>query len=377
MNFSIAEKKQEDKNEEKNDTESNYLNKLQIESNTDKTSDIAEKLFKIYKIFNRMEDIEVGTTPNEIVDEQRNYSLLHYNPVVSQPAKIPILIVYALINRSYILDLQQDKSWIRNLVNQGYDVYLIDWKPPSSSYKYLSFDDYVNYFIDDCVDYVRKEKFVDRITLHGYCMGATMSAMYCSLHQNKVKNLVTLAPVINTEKDTTVISNFAKNLDIRNLLNFTGNFPSELLSTCFMALKPFKQGINKYFNLFENIDNEKFVKNFLRIEKWLNDIPAIAGETFRQWVEDVYQKNLLYKNQMKIGNKLIDLRKINIPIVNIVGEEDHLVSPECSIALNEIVSSDERKLLTFPTGHVGLIASGYSQNTVLPTLGRWLRFRSK
>ncbi len=144
-----------------------------------------------------------------------------------------------------------------------------------------------------------------------------------------------------------------------------------------MALKPFKQGINKYFNLFENIDNEKFVKNFLRIEKWLNDIPAIAGETFRQWVEDVYQKNLLYKNQMKIGNKLIDLRKINIPIVNIVGEEDHLVSPECSIALNEIVSSDERKLLTFPTGHVGLIASGYSQNTVLPTLGRWLRFRSK
>lgn len=339
--------------------------------------DVTRKLEKTRIVLHSAGAIEVGATPNEIVHESRLYRLLHYRPMVSKTAKTPILFVYALINRSYILDLQPDKSWIRNLLSQGLDIYLIDWKTPAQVDKYVSFDDYVNNYIDDCVEFVRRKNSVNRITLHGYCMGATMSVIYSTLHEDKIRNLATIAPVIDSDQDTTVLGNFSKHIEVDRMFNSIGNLPAEQLYALYSTLKPFKQGVNKYFNLVENIDNEEFVQNFLRIEKWLYDTPPIAGETFRQWIIDIYQKNLLVANEMKIGNEIIDLSKIKIPLLNIVAEEDHLVSPQCSAPLNGAVSSHDKRLMRFHTGHVGLIASSYSQNNVLPKVGQWIKARSQ
>jgi polyhydroxyalkanoate synthase len=335
------------------------------------------KLEKARSILYTASNVGVGETPNEVLVETRAYRLLHYQQMVTKTAKTPILVVYALINRSYVLDLQPDKSWIRSLLSQGFDVYLIDWKAPTVADKYVSFDDYVNCYIDDCVEAVLKKTKVDKLTLHGYCMGGTMSTMYTALHQEKVRNLAVIAPVIDTENDSTVIANLAKNMDVGKMLQVTGNLPSEQMYALYSTLKPFKQGVNKYFNLVQNIDNEQFVGNFLRLEKWLYDTPPIAGETFRQWISDIYQKNLLVKNELKLRDKLIDLSTIKVPLLNIVADEDHLVSPQCSAPLNDVVSSADKRLMRFQTGHVGLIASLYSQNNVLPKIGQWLKARSQ
>jgi polyhydroxyalkanoate synthase subunit PhaC len=335
------------------------------------------KLEKARSILYTASSVGVGETPNEVLVETRAYRLLHYRQMVTKTTKTPILVVYALINRSYVLDLQPDKSWIRSLLSQGFDVYLIDWKPPTVGDKYVSFDDYVNCYIDDCVEALLKKTRVDKLTLHGYCMGGTMSTMYTALHQEKVRNLAVIAPVIDTEKDSTVIANLAKNMDVGKMLQVSGNLPSEQMYALYSMLKPFKQGVNKYFNLVQNIDNEQFVGNFLRLEKWLYDTPPIAGETFRQWISDIYQKNLLVKNELKLNNKLIDLSTIKVPLLNIVADEDHLVSPQCSAPLNDVVSSPDKRLMRFQTGHVGLIASLYSQNNVLPKIGQWLKARSQ
>jgi polyhydroxyalkanoate synthase len=351
--------------------------KLALQEALEILKENSRKVRKTRDLLHTAGNIDVGTLSHEILEETRLYKLLHYRPLVSRTAKTPILVVYALMNKSYILDLQPDKSWLRSLLSQGFNVYLIDWKTPTSIDKYVSFDDYVNYYVDDCVDLVTKENSVERLTLHGYCLGSTMAAMYTSLHQEKVRNLVTIAPIIDTENDKTVLANFARYLDVKTITDILGNFPREYLYGCFSMLKPFKQGANKYLNLVENIDNAKFVQNFLRMEKWLYDTPSIAGETFRQWIEDIYQKNLLVKNEMWIGENLVDLSKISVPLLNIVAEEDHLVSPQCSVALNDSVSSMDKRLMHFHTGHVGLIASSYSQNNVLPKVGQWLRVRSQ
>ncbi len=348
------------------------------ETNTsEEMKEMYRKLEKTRAVLNSAGSIEVGKTPYEVLDETRTYRLLHYQQMVSKTAKTPILVVYALINKSYVLDLQPDKSWVRSLLSQGFDVYLIDWKTPTAADKYVSFDDYVNSHIDDCVNIVLKKTKEDKLTLHGYCMGASMSIMYTTLHQEKVRNLAVIAPVVDTEKDTTVIGSLAKNMDVDKMLSVLGNLPPEQLYSCYAALKPFKQGVNKYFNLVQNIDNDQFVGNFLRIEKWLYDTPPIAGETFRQWIGDIYQKNLLVKNELKLGDEIIDLSRITVPLLNIVADEDHLVSPQCSAPLNDMVSSVDRRLMRFHTGHVGLIASLYSQNNVLPKVGQWLTARSQ
>jgi polyhydroxyalkanoate synthase len=286
-----------------------------------------QKMERARVILHNAGDVPVGQTPNEILKETRAYRLLHYQQMVNKTALTPVLVVYSLINRSYVLDLQPDKSWVKSLLIQGFDVYLLDWKSPTSADKYVSFDDYVNCYLDDCIDIVLKKKQVDKLTLHGYCMGASMSAMYTSLHQEKVRNLAVIAPVVDTEKDTTVIGNLARKMDVEKMLDTIGNLPPEQLYACYSALKPFKQGVNKYYNLIQNIDNEQFVGNFLRIEKWLYDTPPIAGETFKEWVSDIYQKNLLVKNEFKLADELVDLSKITVPLLNLVADEDHLVSP--------------------------------------------------
>jgi polyhydroxyalkanoate synthase len=367
------------KSDQKDGRENTIQEKQQavVEKMVTEFEESSRRLEKMKSLLYTAGNVEVGNTPYEVVKETRTYRLAHYYPLASKLSKTPILLVYALINKSYILDLQPDKSWVRNLLRQGFDLYLIDWKPPTNVDKFTSFDDFINCYIDDCVEIVRKENSVDKITLHGYCMGATMSVIYATLYQEKVRNLATIAPVIDTANDTTVIGNFCKHIDIDKMFNSVGNLPPEQLYACYSTLKPFKQGVNKYFNLAENIDNDQFVQNFLRIEKWLYDTPPIAGETIKQWIKDIYQNNRLVRNEMKIGNDIIDLSEIKIPVLNIVAEEDHLVSSECSVPLNDVISSTDKRLMRFHTGHVGLIASTYSQNNVLPKVGQWLRSRSQ
>jgi polyhydroxyalkanoate synthase len=329
--------------------------------------------FKEIKILlSNIENIKTGLTEFEVVKETNLYRLLHYKPTREQTYKYPLLIVYALINKSYIFDLQQNKSWVSNLLDQGINVYLLDWKSPSKSDKYTSLDDYVNLFIYDCIELIKDLENTDQISLQGYCMGATMCLMYTSFYQKNIKNLITIAPVVDSEKDTTVIKNMAQHMDIDKVLSYHDNFPYELLYSLYASLKPFKQGVNKYLTLFNNLEDESFVQNFLRIEKWLYDTPPIAGETFRQWIKDIYQKNLFAKNKMIVGENKINLSKITVPLLNLVADADHLVSPNCSISLNDLVSSKDKSLMNFPTGHVGLIASGYSQKNVIPKVGKWI-----
>jgi polyhydroxyalkanoate synthase len=331
------------------------------------------KVTEMKKLLSNIEKIETGQTEYEVIKETGLFRLLHYKSNKERVYKYPLIIVYALINKSYILDLQPNKSWIKNILDQGINVYLVDWKSPGKFDKFTTIDDYVNLFIYECVELVKSIENIDKVSLQGYCMGATMSLIYTSLYQKNVKNLITVAPVVDTEKDKTVIKNMAQNMDIDKILSHYENFPYELLYNLYASLKPFKQGVNKYLSLFDNLKDENFVQNFLRVEKWLYDTPPIAGETFRQWIKDIYQKNLFSKNKLVVGENRINLSNIKVPLLNVVADQDHLVSPECSISLNNLVSSTDTNLMRFSTGHVGLIASGYSQNVVLPKLGNWIK----
>ncbi len=321
-------------------------------------------------------EINLEVTPHDVVYTEDRIRLLHYKPRTTKQSKTPLVITYALINRYHILDIHPQKSWVRNLLEQGIDVYMIDWGTPTNMDKYLDFDDYVNGYLDHCVEFVKDEASVEQVSLQGYCTGGTLATAYTSLHPEKIKNFVATAPVIDGWRDTTVVSNLVKHIDVDKMVDQIGNMPPEFMYYCFSILKPFEQGIDKYVKFFRNIDNENYVDNFLRIEKWLGDTPPIPGELFRQWIKDIYQDNLLIQNKMYVGGKHISLKKIKMPMFTQVAVGDHLVSPECSMPLHYAVGSEDKTLKVYPTGHVGMIASSLSQKKVLPELGQWLNERS-
>lgn len=323
------------------------------------------------------DEISMEMTPYDVVYSEGKMRLLHFNSDVQKQVKTPLLITYALINRYHILDIHPQKSWVRNMLEQGLDVYLIDWGTPTKMDRYLGFDDYVNYYMDDCIDFILNESSVDNVSLQGYCTGGTLATVYTALHPKKIRNLVLTAPVIDGSKDSTVVANLAKHIDVDMMADVVGNVPPEFMYYVFSILKPFEQGLEKYNQFFKNIHNKEYVENFIRVEKWLSDTPPIPGELYREWVKNVYQDNFLIKNQMNVAGRQVDLKNISMPVFTQVAVGDHLVSPECSMPIHYAVSTDDKTLRIYATGHVGMIASSFSQKKVLPELGLWIKERSE
>ena len=322
------------------------------------------------------DEVTIETTEHDIAYEEDKVRLLHYKSRAQKPHRTPLVISYALINRFHILDIHPKRSWVRNLLEQGFDVYMVDWGTPTNMDKYLDFDDYVNGYLDNCIEFVKQDSGTEKVSLQGYCTGGTLATTYAALHPENVRNLIATAPVIDGWKDTTVVSNIAKHVDVDKMVSVIGNMPPEFMYYCFSVLKPFEQGIEKYVNFFKNIEDENFVDSFMRIEKWLADTPPIPGELFRQWIRDIYQKNLLVQDKMYVGKSLVSLKRIKMPIFTQIAVGDHLVSPECSMPLHYAVGSEDKVLRIYPTGHVGMIASSLSQKKILPELGQWLMERS-
>lgn len=346
-----------------------------------------KKLISGFEIFSKMPEISVGTTPREIVYTEDKMKLLHFLPTVKKTHEVPILMVYALVNRYYILDLQPDKSVIRKLLDDGFDVYIIDWGYPTGLDRYLTLNDYVNGYLGNAVDVVRKRSGLDKITLLGVCQGGTFSVMYSTLHPEKVKNLITLVSPFNFDTKKGLLHVWAKSLDVDKIVDYYGIVPGDFLNSGFLLTDPFRLMIDKYVGMFDRIDcepgdqeclirNEEIVKNFLRMEKWIFDSPDQAGETFRQFMKDCYQKNLLIQNKLELDGKKINLKNITMPLLNIMAEYDHLVPNEATIPLNDAVSSKEKEMIIFPTGHIGIFVGSKSQKEVCPSISKWLIPRS-
>ncbi len=323
------------------------------------------------------EKIDTGVTPKHAVYCEDKLVLYRYQgPEGVTPQPIPLLIVYALVNRPYMTDIQEDRSTIQGLLATGQDVYLIDWGYPDQADRSLTLDDYINGYLDRCVDYIREAHGVDRVNILGICQGGAFSLMYTSLHQDKVQNLVTMVTPVDFKTPDNLLSTWVQDVDIDLAVDTMGNIPGELLNWTFLSLKPFSLTGQKYINMVDMLDDPDKVKNFLRMEKWIFDSPDQAGETFRQFIKDFYQHNGFINGGVLLGDDLVDLKHITCPVLNIFALQDHLVPPDASKALKGLTSSSDYTELAFPGGHIGIYVSGKAQKEVTPTIGKWLNERS-
>lgn len=323
-------------------------------------------------------DVQIGTTPHDVVFTENKLRLLHYRPVVKNPTRVPLIMIFALINRPSILDLKPGRSVVEVLLNKGIDVYLIDWGAPGDEDKDLDFNHYINRYIKQVVKKVKKISGSDKVSILGYCMGGTMSAMYTALHPEDVENLILLTAGIDYKVEGTLsLWGEKENFDVDKFIDAYGNAPPEFLQSGFLFLKPVQNMISKYVNFYENVDNEAFVDNFLAMEKWLNDNIAVPGEIFREFIKYLYQENRLVENKLEINGQLVELKNIKCPVMNLVAEHDHLVPPESSIGFADMISSKDKETIVFPSGHIGLSVSGKSLKGLWPNVADWLIERSK
>ena len=321
-------------------------------------------------------EISTGVTPFEVVYTEDKLKLLHYQGTAKPTNKVPLLIVYALVNRPYMTDLQENRSTIKGLLDAGQDVYIVDWGYPDASDRYLTIDDYLNGYLDNCVDEICARHKVEAVNLLGICQGGAFSLCYSAMHPEKVKNLVTMVTPVDYHTPDNMLSHWVQNVDIDQLVDTIGNIPGEMLNWTFLNLKPYQLMGQKYLGMVDVMGDSQNLKNFMRMEKWIFDSPDQAGETFRQFIKDFFQQNKLLKGEVQIGDYTIDLKNVTVPILNIFAEQDHLVPPDASRALKGATGSADYTELSFKGGHIGIYVSGKAQKTIPPAIGEWLTARS-
>lgn len=327
------------------------------------------------------EEIGYGHTPKEEVAREENIVLYRYTPVVARPHPVPLLISYALVNRPYMVDLQDDRSLVRSLLAQGIDLYLIDWGYPRRLDRFRTLDDYINVYLDQFVDVIRERHGLDAINLLGICQGGVFSLCYAALHPQKVRNLITMVAPVDFHVEDGLLNRWAgctygsRAMDVDLMVDAMGNVSGDFMNYGYLMLRPFSLGLGKYVDLIDTMNDPKKLENFLRMEKWIFDSPDQAGEAYRQFMKDFYQGNKLVKGEVELGGERVSLANVTMPVLNIYAEEDHLVPPASSQALGEHVGSEDFTERSFPVGHIGMYVSSKVQKVLPPTIAEWLKAR--
>jgi polyhydroxyalkanoate synthase len=344
----------------------------------DETQKMWQRFFSFPRVVEQARETKVGATPHDVVYEEDSLKLLHYHRDTPALYKEPVLVCYALVNRAYILDLQDDKSVIRQLLNRGFDVYMIDWGTPSEADRSLRLADYVRGFLKNVVDFVLQREHVAQLNLLGYCMGGAMSTMFTALHPELIKNLILLAAPIDFSNRQSLLHLWTdeKNFDIDALIDTYGNCPAPFLQGAFVMMKPVQNFYEKYYTFYDKMYDPRFVENYFAMEKWVNDNIPIAGETFREFVKFLYQRNQLVKGEFRLGDAPVKLEKITCPLLLLTAKDDHLVAPESTEGILPHVGSKDVKSMTIKAGHVGLVVSSKAQKEFWPEATRWIAERS-
>ena len=339
---------------------------------------IGQKLAAGAKVLGAIDSdrVQYGATRREEVWREGKVVLYRFVGERAPTARIPVMIVYAMVNRPYMVDLQEDRSLVRNLLAQGEDVYILDWGYPDRSDRYTTLDDLIVGTIRRAVDALRARHGVEAINLLGVCQGGAFSLCFAALFPERVRNLITMVTPVDFHTPDNMLSHWTRDLDVDLFVDTLGNVPGDLMNWCYLSLKPFRLNQQKYLGLVDILDNQAEVENFLRMEKWIFDSPDQIGEVFRKFIKDFYQGNRLVNGGLTIDGREVSLRNITMPVLNIFAEQDHLVPPSASRPLKGLVGTRDYTEIAFPGGHIGIYVSGRSQREVPPAIHHWLAQRS-
>jgi polyhydroxyalkanoate synthase len=324
----------------------------------------------------RVGDPPVNPTPHRAIYERGSMRLLRFEPRVRRH-RTPILFVYSLINRYYILDFLPGRSLIEFMRDQGFDVYAIDWGTPGALEQDLTWDDVTGGLIDSAVQWALRASGAPDLTMYGYCMGGTMALAYAALYPQRLRNFVAQAtPVDFHEGGIFTTWTAPEYFDVDAMVDAYGNVPIDLMEAGFSMMAPI-QRMTKWLEVFRRIDDPEFVTTFLAMERWASDNVPFPGEVYRQYIRDCYQDNNFYAGRMVIGGRTVDLSRIACPLLTLIAENDTIAPPPSSTALDGVVGSTDKTTMRFPVGHIGLSTSSKGPKQIWPKVADWLARHSE
>jgi polyhydroxyalkanoate synthase subunit PhaC len=328
----------------------------------------------LWRALSTARDCAPGVSAKDEIWRSGKLKLYRYRSIAKPAREVPLLVVYALVNRPYMMDLEERRSLIRGLLSRGIDVYLIDWGYPDGADRHLSLEDYLEKLVLECVDRILEIHRMPSLDILGVCQGGVLSLCFSALHPERVRNLITMVTPVDFHTPADLLSKWVRKIDVRAWVG-DGNVPGEALNGLFLSLMPFRLTQQKYLELARGPADPARIENFMRVEHWIFDSPDQAGTAFCEFVSWFYQENRLVRGGLEIGGRRVELRSLELPMLNLIGRKDHLVPPASSAALQRLVATKDFTSLEFDLGHIGMYVSERAQREVPPAITEWLTAR--
>ena len=322
-------------------------------------------------------DASIGTTPRDVIWTHRKTTLYRYRSSARRHA-VPVMLVFALINRPEIFDLRPGHSFVEFLLGEGFDVYLLDWGVPGPE----DSDTGLDYYVCDALQWGMREVLrssgASSLTLAGWCIGGTLCAMHAGLEGSRspARNLVLLTtPIDPTDslyhnwvgRDSFDVDYVSENWDV---------IPGSGIDIANKLMKPVTNLWTTYRRLAQDVSDGTADRGaFQSMAKWIADNPPFPARAFREWVTWIYKENLLARGSLHLRGQRVDLRRIEQPLLILTADQDHIVPPANTTPLLELTGSDDVTHLARPGGHIGLMAGSKAKRQIWPELSNWLKHR--
>ncbi len=339
-----------------------------------------EKLRTLNKVLTTRAPI--AQTPKQMIWALNKAKLYRYIPVLPEEKRhrIPLFLVFALMNRPYIFDLRPGHSFVEYMLAQGYDIYLLDWGSPGLEDRNLKFDDYTLDYLPRAIRKVKSVSGSEEFSMAGWCIGAILTTIYASLRPNDgLRNMVLLtAPLDFANKEAITFAKWTdeRYFNVDKVLAAFGNMPAGMIDYGAKALKPVENYISNYLRLWDNLDNPQIVDAWHAMATWVTDNVPMAGATFRQLIVDLYQNNRLAEGKLMIRGERVDVNNIRANIMNVIAEGDHISPPCQSENLMSKIGSPDKEVFRIPGGHIGIMAGSAAHKRTWPHIDTWLAKRS-
>lgn len=310
-------------------------------------------------------------TACDSVNEFGVLRLRHYAPLTKDSGHPPVLLVYSLFKRPYILDLDEERSVVRSFLERGMNLYLVDWAAPRSADATSGLGTYIG-DLARAVDHIREKERTPKVSIVGICFGGLLSLIYAALHADRVQHLVPVAVGIEQRPIIPPVV-------VEQAIFMHGNVPAWWVRGTLNSRVPATPLVPQYLarELEEPrlaaIHNGRYSPICEKLIQWVDSDVPFAGQLARDIMRKIYWDGQLANGELEVDGTKVNLSQIRCPVLNISGSRDLLVPPKYSLRLVKCVNSSYARNFIFPSGHMGLMASQTAHEELWPRVCTWLK----
>jgi polyhydroxyalkanoate synthase len=323
-------------------------------------------------------DAQVGATPKDVVWTHRKTTLYRYRSERRRHA-IPVLLVFALINRPDIFDLRHGNSFVEFLLEEGYDVFLLDWGYPDEEDADMGLEKYVCDELHWAIRETLRASGQRELSLLGWCIGGTLCLLYGGFYpDNPVRNMALLTTPVDTRGSLYANWVARDSFDVDYVADAYQAIPGPAIDWANKLMKPVTNYWTTYRRLWEGVRTGQTRRDaYQPMARWVADNPPFPAAAYRDWITWMYKENRLVQNRLWLRGRRVDLGQIRQSLLVVTAGADHIAPPEGTHPLLGLVGSDDVTSLDRPGGHIGLMAGSKAREEIWPDIAQWLEERSK